>query len=84
MEKIKLYDTTLRDGMQAEGVSFSLQDKLLIAKCLDELGVDYVEGGYAASNPKEMEFFAEAGKLALIETQVSDSQLREHRHAKIR
>jgi len=65
MEKIKLYDTTLRDGMQAEGVSFSLEDKLAIARCLDELGIDYIEGGYAASNPKEMQFFVEAAKLNL-------------------
>ena len=65
MEKIRLYDTTLRDGMQAEGVSFSIEDKLAIAKCLDELGIDYIEGGYAASNPKEMQFFAEAARLGL-------------------
>jgi len=65
MEKIKLYDTTLRDGMQAEGVSFSLEDKLSIARCLDQLGLDYIEGGYAASNPKEMQFFTEAARLDL-------------------
>ena len=65
MEKIKLYDTTLRDGMQAEGVSFSLEDKLSIAGRLDELGLDYIEGGFAASNPKEMEFFQQAAKLGL-------------------
>jgi len=65
MEKIKLYDTTLRDGMQAEGVSFSLEDKLAIARCLNELGIDYIEGGYAASNPKEMQFFSEVAKLGL-------------------
>jgi 2-isopropylmalate synthase len=59
MEKIKIYDTTLRDGMQTEGVSFSLEDKLAVAKCLDELGVDYVEGGYPASGPKDSQFFAE-------------------------
>jgi 2-isopropylmalate synthase len=64
-EKVKLYDTTLRDGMQAEGISFSLEDKLAIAKCLDELGLDYIEGGYAASAPKEMKFFAEVAKLGL-------------------
>ncbi|NLW84598.1 MAG: citramalate synthase [Phycisphaerae bacterium] len=57
MQKIKIYDTTLRDGMQAEGVSFSVEDKLLIARRLDEFGVDYVEGGYPLSNPKEEEFF---------------------------
>ncbi|MHC4762936.1 MAG: citramalate synthase, partial [Planctomycetota bacterium] len=70
MEKIKVYDTTLRDGMQAEGVSFSLEDKLAIARCLDELGVDYIEGGYAASSPKEMEFFAEVAKLNLANSKV--------------
>jgi 2-isopropylmalate synthase len=65
VEKIKIYDTTLRDGMQAEGVSFSLEDKLTIAKTLDQLGIEYIEGGYAASNPKEMEFFHQAKKLGL-------------------
>ena len=70
MEEIKLYDTTLRDGMQAEGVSFSLEDKLSIAKCLDELGLDYIEGGYAASNPKEMQFFAEVAKLGLKNSKI--------------
>jgi 2-isopropylmalate synthase len=65
MTKIVLYDTTLRDGMQAEGVSFSLEDKLSIAQALDELGVHYIEGGYAASNAKEMQFFLEAAKRGL-------------------
>ncbi len=63
--KIQIYDTTLRDGMQSEGVSFSLADKLAIAKCLDNLGADYIEGGYAASNQKEMEFFHEISKQGL-------------------
>lgn len=70
MEKIKLYDTTLRDGMQAEGVSFSLEDKLSIARCLDELGLHYIEGGYAASNPKEMQFFVEVAKLGLKNSRI--------------
>ncbi len=70
MEKIKLYDTTLRDGMQAEGVSFSLEDKLAIAKCLDELGLEYIEGGYAVSNQKEMQFFTETAKLGLKNSKV--------------
>ena len=65
MTKIALYDTTLRDGMQAEGVSFSLEDKLSIAKQLDGLGLDYIEGGYAASNSKEMQFFQEVAKCGL-------------------
>ena len=71
MDKIKLYDTTLRDGMQAEGVSFSLEDKLAIARCLDELGLDYIEGGYAASNPKEAQFFAEVAKLDLKNSKIA-------------
>ncbi|MBC8378968.1 MAG: citramalate synthase [Planctomycetes bacterium] len=58
MKKVKIYDTTLRDGMQAEGVSFSAEDKLQIAQRLDEFEVDYVEGGFPLSNPKEEEFFA--------------------------
>jgi 2-isopropylmalate synthase len=70
MERIKIYDTTLRDGMQAEGISFSLQDKLAIAKCLDDLGVDYIEGGYPASNPKETQFFQEAAKLGLKKSKI--------------
>ncbi|MDD5459694.1 MAG: citramalate synthase [Phycisphaerae bacterium] len=64
-QKIKLYDTTLRDGMQAEGISFSLEDKIAIARCLDELGIDYIEGGYSASNPKDMEFFSRIRELRL-------------------
>ncbi len=65
MKKIELYDTTLRDGMQAEGVDFSLEDKLAIARRLDELGLDYIEGGYAGSNTKEMQFFMEASNQGL-------------------
>ena len=71
MEKIKIYDTTLRDGMQAQGVSFSLEDKLLIAKKLDEIGIDYIEGGYVSSNSKEMQFFIEANKLGLKNSIIS-------------
>ncbi|MCO6043694.1 citramalate synthase [Aeoliella sp. ICT_H6.2] len=55
--KIELYDTTLRDGAQGEGVNFSLEDKVMIARRLDEMGFDYVEGGYPLSNPKDAEFF---------------------------
>ncbi len=54
---IELYDTTLRDGAQGEGVNFSLEDKVLIARRLDEMGFDYVEGGYPLSNPKDADFF---------------------------
>ena len=65
MPAIKLYDTTLRDGTQTEGISFSLEDKLLIADCLDKLGVDYIEGGFAASSPKEREFFSRIARREL-------------------
>lgn len=54
---IQTYDTTLRDGAQGEGVNFSLEDKVLIARRLDELGFDFIEGGYPLSNPKDAEFF---------------------------
>ncbi|MBX3434378.1 MAG: citramalate synthase [Pirellulales bacterium] len=54
---IQLYDTTLRDGAQGEGVNFSLEDKVLIARRLDEMGFDFIEGGYPLSNPKDAQFF---------------------------
>ncbi len=57
--------------MQAEGVSFSLEDKLSIARRLDKLGVHYIEGGYAASNAKEMQFFQQVAKLGLSQARVS-------------
>jgi 2-isopropylmalate synthase len=57
MTKIQIYDTTLRDGAQGEGVNFSLQDKVLVARRLDEFGFDFIEGGYPLSNPKDAEFF---------------------------
>ena len=63
MKKVKIYDTTLRDGMQAEGVSFSVEDKLLVARKLDEFGVHYIEGGYPQSNPKEQEFFSRVKEI---------------------
>ena len=58
--KIFTFDTTLRDGSQGESISFSVDDKLLIAQKLDELGIDYIEGGWPGSNPKDKEFFARA------------------------
>ncbi|MCD6582254.1 MAG: citramalate synthase [Desulfuromusa sp.] len=57
MGKILLYDTTLRDGTQAEDISFQVEDKVRIAKRLDELGIDYIEGGWPGSNPKDITFF---------------------------
>src|SRR6476469_6751695 len=61
--KIFTFDTTLRDGTQGEAVSFSVEDKLLIAEKLDELGIDYIEGGWPGSNPKDKEFFARARNM---------------------
>ena len=63
--QVELYDTTLRDGAQMEGISLSVEDKLKIARKLDELGVHYVEGGWPGSNPKDVEFFARAKSLSL-------------------
>ncbi len=65
MSQVFIYDTTLRDGTQMEGISLSLQDKLRIAQRLDELGVHYIEGGWPGSNPKDAEFFNEVKKLGL-------------------
>src|SRR5258708_6726122 len=61
-KKVSIYDTTLRDGTQAEGISFSVQDKIRIAEKLDAFGIQYIEGGWPGSNPKDIEFFAEAKK----------------------
>ena len=70
MRSIQIYDTTLRDGTQGEGVSLSLQDKLQITKRLDEIGVDYVEGGYPLSNEKDVEFFQRVKELGLRHAKV--------------
>lgn len=63
--QVLLYDTTLRDGTQGEGISFSVDDKLKIAKKLDSLGIHYIEGGWPGSNPKDMEFFRKVQDLEL-------------------
>ena len=65
MNHIALYDTTLRDGTQREGISLSLDDKLKIAQRLDAFGMDYIEGGWPGSNPKDVEFFRRAPSLGL-------------------
>src|SRR5437763_2670222 len=63
--KIATFDTTLRDGTQGESISFSVDDKMIIAQKLDELGIDYIEGGWPGSNPKDRDFFARANELDL-------------------
>ena len=65
-DRIEIYDSTLRDGAQAEGITYSLEDKLLIARRLDDLGVDYIEGGWPnPTNPKDLAFFERIGGLGL-------------------
>jgi 2-isopropylmalate synthase len=65
MKKILIFDTTLRDGSQGAGISFSVEDKIKIAKALDNFGIDYIEGGWPGSNPKDELFFTQAKKLGL-------------------
>ncbi len=65
MKRVYLYDTTLRDGAQQEGISFSVSDKLKIMQKLDDLGIDFIEGGWPGANPKDTEFFAKARELKL-------------------
>lgn len=65
MPKVFLYDTTLRDGAQTEGISFTVEDKLKIVRLLDDLGLHYIEGGWPGSNPKDVEFFRRAKDFKL-------------------
>ncbi len=69
--RIQIYDTTLRDGTQGENVSLSVDDKLAIARRLDELGIDYIEGGWPGSNPKDKEFFRRAKDLNLDHARIA-------------
>lgn len=69
--KISTLDTTLRDGTQGEAVSFTVDDKLAIAQRLDELGIDYIEGGWPGSNPRDKEFFARAAGLKLTHARLT-------------
>src|SRR5262245_66232922 len=68
---VEIYDTTLRDGSQGEGINFSLADKLRIAEKLDAFGVHYIEGGWPGSNPKDMEFFARARRRKFKQAQIA-------------
>src|SRR4029453_11817061 len=71
MKDVLLYDTSLRDGCQAEDVSFTLEDKLRIAEKLDEMGIDYIEGGYPGSNPRDADFFQQVKKRKLKNAKVA-------------
>lgn len=69
--KVDIFDSTLRDGAQGEGISFSLEDKLKIVKALDEIGVSYIEAGNPGSNPKDMEFFKRIKEFKLSNSKVA-------------
>ena len=83
MKKIQIYDTTLRDGTQGEGISLSLNDKLMLAKRLDQFGIDYIEGGWPGSNPKDMAFFKEAKKIRFKHAKVAAFGSTRRAHAKV-
>lgn len=70
MKKIEIFDTTLRDGTQGEGVSLSIQDKILITKKLDEFGIDIIEGGWPGSNPKDEEYFQKVKSINLNHSKI--------------
>jgi 2-isopropylmalate synthase len=71
MTRIFIFDTTLRDGSQGEGVNFSLEDKLAITTRLDEAGFDYIEGGYPLSNPKDAAYFRAVRDLELKSAKIA-------------
>ena len=62
-QPVEILDSTLRDGAQGEGISFSVEDKLAVTRLLDALGVPFIEAGNPGSNPKDLEFFRRAGEL---------------------
>ncbi|MCK9556041.1 citramalate synthase [bacterium] len=69
--KVEIYDTTLRDGSQAEGITFSVSDKLLMAGKFDDIGIAYIEGGWPGSNPKDMHFFDSLKKIKFKKAKIS-------------
>jgi len=71
MSQVRLYDTTLRDGTQAEDISFLVADKVRIAEMLDDLGIHYIEGGWPGSNPKDIAFFQEIRKVSLKQARIA-------------
>ena len=71
MNSIKIYDTTLRDGSQAEGISFTVEDKIRIAQKLDEMGAHYIEGGWPGSNPRDIDFFSKVNHIKFLQTKIT-------------
>src|SRR5947207_13824180 len=70
-DRIEIYDTTLRDGSQGEGVNFSVADKCRVAEQLDAFGVDFIEGGWPGSNPRDLAFFERARELKLTRARIA-------------
>src|SRR5580765_6013101 len=70
-DRIEIYDTTLRDGSQGEGVNFSVDDKCRVAEQLDALGVDFIEGGWPGSNPRDLAFFERMRDFKLTHARVA-------------
>jgi 2-isopropylmalate synthase len=83
LASVQLYDTTLRDGAQREGISFSVVDKLHVAQKLDELGIHFIEGGWPGSNPKDIEFFDKARSLTLANSVLVAFGSTRHSKAKV-
>ncbi|MCX8108166.1 MAG: citramalate synthase [Verrucomicrobiae bacterium] len=83
LRKIEIYDTTLRDGSQAEGVNFSVQDKLRIAERLDTFGIRYIEGGWPGSNPRDMEFFQLAARRAFRNAEIVAFSMTRHKNTPV-
>ncbi|MFA5160465.1 MAG: citramalate synthase, partial [Candidatus Omnitrophota bacterium] len=83
-KKILFYDTTLRDGSQAEGISLSSHDKILIAKRLDQFGIHYIEGGWPGSNPKDMEFFRAIKKAGIKHSKIAAFGSTRRAHTKVK
>ena len=77
--KVEIYDTTLRDGSQGEGINFSAADKIRIAEKLDAFGIHYIEGGWPGSNPKDMEFFQQAARRRWKHARIAALHIEIHR-----
>ncbi len=81
---VLIYDTTLRDGAQTVGVTFSLEDKLRVTRALDDLGVHYIEGGWPGSNPKDIAYFKQAAKLNLKNARLAAFSSTKQKHTDVR
>ena len=81
MKQVSLYDTTLRDGMQGQGMSLSAQEKVRVVRKLDELGIQFIEAGFPGSNPKELEVFEMLADVELAQAQVCSFGMTRRRDA---